>query len=452
MKIETAPDWKKYLQDFEKSQHSFLAYFMWQELQKTKDLIRKANAEYDHWEQVKYYTVEQPYAPELLWAILKSIRNQSFRPLPVKDKSGNEFKYWLTDTAFRYLHSIDTLSGTGEGSFFYDKASVMETDKNKYLTSSLMEEAIASSQLEGASETREKAKQMLLEGQKPRNISEQMIVNNYNTIQRLKELSGRPLSHELIKEIQASLTKDTLDHPEYAGRYRMDSDDILVADPRDNEVLFVPPPAGQVMNRLEGLFSFANQKESGEQFVHPVVKAIIIHFWLAYIHPFCDGNGRTSRALFYWYLLRNGYWKFEYLSVSRIIKNAHAQYARAFLYSETDENDLTYFIMYNLKVINRSIEEFEAYISRKKQEIGSTLEAVKKYPDINFRQQDLLGRAIREPAVRYTAGMCAKIYRVTHMTALSDLRGLVKRDLFVELSAGRQHFFQPVKEIREKLR
>lgn len=40
---------------------------------------------------------------------------------------------------------------------------------------------------------------------------------------------------------------------------------------------------------------------------------------IAYMHPFVDGNGRTARALFYWYMLKSGYWLTEYLSISRVI-------------------------------------------------------------------------------------------------------------------------------------
>ena len=54
-------------------------------------------------------------------------------------------------------------------------------------------------------------------------------------------------------------------------------------------------------------------------FIHPMIRSIILHFWLAYDHPFVDGNGRTARALFYWSMLRHGYWLFEFISISQII-------------------------------------------------------------------------------------------------------------------------------------
>lgn len=48
-----------------------------------------------------------------------------------------------------------------------------------------------------------------------------------------------------------------------------------------------------------------------DTFIHPAIRAIILHFWLGYDHPFVDGNGRTARALFYWAMLRQNYSLFE---------------------------------------------------------------------------------------------------------------------------------------------
>jgi Fic family protein len=89
--------------------------------------------------------------------------------------------------------------------------------------------------------------------------------------------------------------------------------------------------------------------------VHPVVRAILIHFMLGYDHPFYDGNGRTARALFYWSLARSGYWLMEYVSISRLLRQAPAQYARAYRHTETDDNDTTYFIVHQLEVIQQAI-------------------------------------------------------------------------------------------------
>ena len=115
---------------------------------------------------------------------------------------------------------------------------------------------------------------------------------------------------------------------------------------------------------------FANGKTPGE-FVHPAIRSIILHFWLAYDHPFLDGNGRTARALFYWSMLHHHYWLCEFISISHLILKAPAEYERAFLYTETDDNDLTYFIIYHLKLIRRAVDELHKYIARKTERVAT---------------------------------------------------------------------------------
>jgi len=122
--------------------------------------------------------------------------------------------------------------------------------------------------------------------------------------------------------------------------------------------------------RLNDTCKFANAKTLNGQFLHPIIKAIVLHFWLAYDHPFEDGNGRTARALFYWSMLSSGYWLFEYVSISTILKTAYAQYAGSYLYTESDENDATYFIVCQLEVMVRAIDKFEKYIATKVHQIS----------------------------------------------------------------------------------
>jgi Fic family protein len=95
--------------------------------------------------------------------------------------------------------------------------------------------------------------------------------------------------------------------------------------------------------RLEALCQFANKPQEKAS-LHPVIRAILLYLWQGYDHPFRNGNGRSARALFYWRMLREGYWLFEFISISTVLKNASAQYGRSYLYTETDDNDATYFV------------------------------------------------------------------------------------------------------------
>ena len=209
---------------------------------------------------------------------------------------------------------------------------------------------------------------MIRENRQPRNRGERMILNNFLTMQHVGELRDQPLSQDLIFEIHRRVTQNTLDDPTAAGRRRMHDEYRVVADD-SGEVFHRPPPERQLRDRMTAMCEFANGR-TPEGFIHPVIRSIVLHFWLAYDHPFVDGNGRTARCVFYWSMLRHRYWLFEYVSISRIILRGPAQYGRAFLHTETDDNDLTYFIIYHLEVINKAIAELFDYVENRGRELA----------------------------------------------------------------------------------
>ena len=210
-----------------------------------------------------------------------------------------------------------------------------------------MEEAIASSQLEGAATSRQVAQQMLCSRRKPRNRNERMIVNSYLTMKAVRSLTKEPLTPDLILRLHSMITSGTLDDSGNEGRFR-DNDGIRVID-SSGIVLFTPPSHSKIPCVIGEICRFANEEQ--DAFMHPVVKGIVLHYLLAYLHPFNEGNGRCARTLFYWFVLKHQYWLFEFLAISRVIKDTSGQYKKAYLYTESDGNDLTYFIRYNLGVI-----------------------------------------------------------------------------------------------------
>jgi Fic family protein len=174
-----------------------------------------------------------------------------------------------------------------------------------------------------------------------------------------------------------------------------------------------------------------------QRFMHPVVRAVVLHFWLAYDHPFSDGNGRAARALFYWYMRVRGYRLIEYLSISRILREAPSQYGRSFVLTETDERDTTYFLIYQLQVIERATEELHRYLQRKAAQVRRMERLLKGHGDFNHRQIALLSDAVRHPSQTYTLGGHAGFHNVTHETARSDLGALADRGLLLRRRDGR---------------
>ena len=245
------------------------------------------------------------------------------------------------------------------------------------------------------------------------------------------------------------MTIDTLETPGASGRLRNGDEQIYVWDSRDGSLLHEPPIADELSQRMELLCAFGNG-EIPRFYVHPVARAILLHFWLAYDHPFVDGNGRTARALFYWSMLRQGYWLSEYLSVSSILRKAPAQYMRAYLYSESD-NDTTYFVLFNMRVIQLANRGLNEYLKRKMKELRQTERLIRGMSDLNHRQIDLLSRALRHPDDHYTIEAHRAVHGVVYQTARTDLLGLSKKDLLIQKRVGGQYLFYPPDDLRERI-
>ncbi|HEU4392763.1 MAG TPA: Fic family protein [Solirubrobacterales bacterium] len=324
----------------------------------------------------------------------------------------------------------------------------------RFLVNSLMEEAIRSSQLEGATTSRRVAKEMLRTGRKPRNRSERMIGNNYRALQFMREEMGPALSVEAVLELHRILTEGTLDNPEGAGRLQQPGEERVAVYDRDEDETPVhrPPAAEELPARMELLCAFANEEDGSERFIHPVVRAVLLHFWLAYDHPFEDGNGRTARILFFWAMQRRGYWLIEYLPISPILRRAPAKYARAFLETETDGGDTTYFLIHQLRAIEQALDEHDVYLRRKIAEVRDVERLLQDADDFNYRQLALLTDAVRHSESTYSFDSHATSHRVSHETARNDLSGLVDRGLLVRKRKGHRYLFEPASDLPSRLK
>ncbi len=418
-------------------------------------IMRRAISEpgdgYVHWDTLRHRDPPDGLTHEEWWFLLKWTRRQLLRNLPLTDAQGEHFVYGMPDAVQRALHQVDQRC-SGEIAM-PEVVTADDQARHHYLVNSLMEEAIRSSQLEGATTSRRVAKDLLRSGREPKDRSERMILNNYSALRFMRDV-GDELSTETILELHRIVTDGTLDDPSAAGRLQTpDEDRVAVFDRASRRVLHKPPPAELLPERLQALCDFANADGDSDPFIHPVLRAVLLHFWLAYDHPFEDGNGRTARALFYWYMRTRGYWLVEYLSVSRILAHAPAKYARAFLYTETDERDTTYFIRYQLRVIERAIGELHEYLNRKVQEIREVERLMKADSEqFNHRQLALLSHAVRNPGYEYTFHSHSSSHTVTHETARNDLVPLVDMGLLERRRMGRQYRFTPHPELAQRLK
>ncbi|HET7571612.1 MAG TPA: Fic family protein [Gaiellaceae bacterium] len=407
-------------------------------------------SEYLHWDKLRHLEPPADLTHEEWWLTLKLARAPLLRPLPLRDAEGMPFVFGMPDTLLQLLHFVDQRC-SGEIAM-PEVVTADDQARQHYLVNSLMEEAIRSSQLEGAATSRRVAKELLQSGREPVSRGERMILNNYRALQFMRDSLGTELTPAHVLEMQRILTEGTLENPDAAGRLQGASDDrVAVFDRVDGELVHRPPPAEQLPERLEQLCAFANERDASPYFLHPVVRSVLLHFWLAYDHPFEDGNGRTARLLFYWSMRRHGYWLTEYLSISRILRQGPAKYMRSFLLTETDERDATYFLLFQLEVVKRAVEELDTYFRRKVAEIRKVERALRGAESFNRRQLTLLSDAARNPDHHYTYATHARIHRVTHETARTDLTQLWQHELLVRRRVGRRHTYAVPADLAERL-
>ena len=407
---------------------------------------------YLHWDRLRQLDPPDDLSHEEWWLGVKLSRRGQSRSLPLRDTGGRPFFFMLPDRVQEALHRIDSQL---RGRIGVSEQVANPDARDRFIIDSLIEEAITSSQLEGASTTRAAAKNMLRAGRRPRDRSERMIFNNYRAMEAVRGIRSEPLTLAEVLSLHATLTSDTLDDPEAAGRIQRPRDErVRVIDQRDQRVLHTPPPAEALPDRLDGMIRFAN-REAGDDggFLHPVIRAVVLHFWLAWEHPFEDGNGRTARALFYWSMLHHDYRIFEFISISRQLVEAPTRYARAFLHTETDGNDLTYFIVHQIEVILRALDALDAHIERKVAETREVERVLKRATDLNHRQLALLAHAIRHPDAAYTIREHRTSHAVAYATARADLLRLAALGLLDRRQIGKKtNVFDAPPDLEDRIR
>ena len=408
--------------------------------------MRTSAGHYLHWDKIRHRPPPEGLSHREWWLALKLARTNALQPIDLKDTAGKPFQFAVPERVLQELHKIDL--GTG-GLVSIPEPIVNPQARDRYLVRSLMEEAITSSQLEGAATTREVAKNMIRTGRPPRDTSEQMILNNYLTMQRIRELKSSALSPELVLDIHRLITADTLEEPTAIGRFRRPDERCVVSDDFA-QVFHDPPLASELAERMNAMCAFANG-ETPAAFIHPAVRAIILHFWLAYDHPFVDGNGRTARALFYWSMLRSGYWIFEFISISAILRKAPMKYGRSFLYTETDDNDLTYFLVAQTEVISQAIDALHRYLEKKAAQLRQAAQDIQALALFNHRQIALIRHALSNLGQRYTIASHQRSHVVAYQTARTDLLDLAERGVLEMVKKGRPMIFVAPTDLAERL-
>ncbi len=397
---------------------------------KFRELVKEYNEKYIYWEKLYYKNIPRGISREDIWHMMKLERMKNLKSIKI---GKYRFCFNLTSSTLEKLHNFDLNLG---GSLTVN--GIIPSDEiDRFLINSIIEESINSSRLEGASTTIKVAKDMILNRKKPKDKSQKMILNNFLAMKRILDLKGEKLTKEILLELHQIITSKTLEKVDYEGKFR-NTDEIKVADRITGEVYHIPPSKKELGRLIDDFCDFYNNEQ--KFFIHPIIKANILHFLLGYIHPFYDGNGRCARCIFFLYLISNNYWLFEYISISRIIIKSHSQYSKAYVYSEIDDNDLTYFINYKVDKIELAFNDLRAYIERKLKEKRSSMKFL-KYGDLTERQAQILGFYESDKNRIFSVLEISQRFVITKQTARSDLQKLVNLGFLIEKSAGNRSIF-----------
>ena len=415
--------------------------------------ITDKKGRYLHWDKLKW-RVNPKEDAQKIWFAIKFKRYLQLKSILITDEKNNDFNYCIPHSMEAKLHEIAKTAG-GSTAAVADAATSRHIQGQFLVSSLIMEEAISSAQLEGAATTRVVAKKMLEDKREPKNEDERMILNNFLLLKKAENTCAEPLTIDLILEFHKIATQGTTENDVVPGKFR-EANDVYVDD-KSGDISHTPPDFQLIPIRLAKLCDFANTNHSGRNgndFIAPVVKAIILHFMMGYEHPFRDGNGRTARALFYWYMLKNDYSLFKYVSISKLLKNNPKDYGLSYMYTETDQNDLTYFIDYQLDIILRALEELKTYLANKAEEFNEAINLLSdsKFSDIlNFQQKDIIKKSIKHPGRIFTAVEISNDYGVAENTARNYLNKLVDYKLLLSTKDKRTVLYMAPNDLRQRL-
>ncbi len=405
---------------------------------------------YLSWDELRFKKPPEGLTNKEWWAATRFARGSASQKLPLCDRRGTPFSFCKPPVLEAALRDLDMNAG---GELAGGEIGLTQGEGEQYLVRSLAEEPFASSFIEGAATTRVIAKKLIFENRAPRTKDERMVLNNYRAMEFVKTHKDDALTLPLLLDLHRTVTEGTLDDPADAGRIRL-RDDVRVVDETTNEILHQPPAAADLPRRLDALLKFANEKPAASHWIHPLVRAFILHFMLSYEHPFVDGNGRVARALFYWLALREGYWLTEYVSISAVIEKAGVAYGKAFLNVESDGADLTYFLLYHAEILQTAVARLAEFIAGKRREVEALEHRLsdRSRPDaFNHRQHWLLNECVRRRLAQITVAEHQAKNSVSYLTARKDLEDLTTAGLMQKTKSGKTSIYRPAQDLLKRL-
>ena len=238
--------------------------------------------------------------------------------------------------------------------------------------------------------------------------------------------SGDPITEGLVREIHKRLAQGVRGGSAAPGEYRKIQN--YVVNSATGETVYTPPPAHDVPILMSELVDWLNREEED---THPVLVSGIAQFQLVHIHPFLDGNGRTSRLLSTLCLYRSGYDFKRLFTISEYYDRDRASFYHALQSVRESGMDMTGWLEFFVEGLSTQLAEVR---ERGKQAIRR--DALIKEHKLSDRQAKALGHILEHGSlnIKDYEAICPDVNR---RTLQRDLKAMLDKGILV--SEGATH-------------
>ena len=231
---------------------------------------------------------------------------------------------------------------------------------------------------------------------------------------------GGPITEGLVRKIHKRLVEGVRGGAAAPGEYRKIQN--YVANAITGETVYTPPPAHDVPIMMAALVDWLNQ----DQQVHPVLVSGISQFQLVHIHPFLDGNGRTSRLLSMLCLCRAGYDFKRLFTISEYYDRDRAAFYRAIQGVRNSGMDMTGWLEYFVEGLTTQLAEV-----RKSGEQAIRKDVLVKEYALSDRQIHAIGHILESGSL--TIQDFERLCPDTNRRSLQrDLKAMIQKGIVVE--------------------
>ena len=340
-----------------------------------------------------------------------------------------EPRFTITNATLASLTQIERTRG------FLEAASLSDEWIASMQSRALLLEAHHTTHIEGTRLTLEQSADLLagkpVAGTDPEDVRE---LRNYRDAFEYVSAylnDGGPITERLILEIHRRLVSGVRGNAAAPGQYRRVQN--FVVNSATGETIYTPPPADEVPGMMRDLVVWLNR----QRHVHPVIASGIAQFQLVHIHPFLDGNGRTSRLLSTLCLYRAGYDFKRLFTISEYYDRDRLAFYRALQRVRQSNMDMTGWIEFFARGLATQLAEV-----RQLGEHGIRLSGLAMRHGLNRRQAIVLGHIMErgDANISVLQTLCPDIPR---RTLQRDLSVLVNANLLVRKGGTNRAEYAP---------